>query len=142
MNNAEPSKRLIYSQHILFVGLLLLLLLLTACFGGGNEETAVSPETAAQQTGSLICSNSCLSQGQCGTAADGRIVILAHSSQAATRDHNTLLPNESAINILGLETHTVADVANNQTTLNFYNVQPVEGGPASWVAGSCVNISQ
>jgi hypothetical protein len=145
VNYVVPKNHFLYLRYVSLVGVLLLILLLTACFGGGNdaaEDTAVSPETAAPQTGSLVCSSSCASQGQCGTTIDGRTVILAHSSQATTRDHDTLIANESTINILGSETHTVADAANNQSTITFYNVQPVEGGPAGWVAGSCVNIQQ
>jgi hypothetical protein len=120
---------------------LLLLLLLTACLGGGTEaaEDAVVPEAAALTTGSLVCSESCLSQGQCGTAADGRIVILAHSNGPATRDHNTVLNNDSTILIVGQEPRTIADITGATATLNFFAVQPAEGGPTSWVAGSCVN---
>ncbi len=121
--------------------LLLLFLLLTACFGGGDEaaQGPLVPETAGQQTGSLVCSANCLNQGQCGAAADGRMVILAHSSQPATRDHNTLLANESPVLIVEQQPRTVIDIAGNISTLNFFAVQVAAGGPISWVAGSCVN---
>ena len=144
MNHIVSKNHSVLLRYAPLIGLLLLFLLLTACLGGGNDaaqDTAVSPETGAPQTGSLVCSANCASQGQCGTTIDGRTVILAHSSQATTRDHDTLIANESTINILGTETHTVADAASNQTPLTFYNVQPTEGGPAGWVAASCVNLS-
>jgi hypothetical protein len=122
-------------------GLLLLLLLLTACFGGGDpaQNATVTPGAVIPLTGSLVCSPSCLSQGQCGTTVDGRIVILAHNTQPATRDHNVILPNESAVNILGQEPRNLVDAAGNPFSLNFFVVQPTAGGPTSWVAGSCVN---
>jgi len=123
------------------VGLLLLLLLLTACFGGGGNETentAVTDQTTPL-TGNLVCGTACLSQGQCGTTTDGRTVILAHNIQPATRDHNVILANDSTINILQQQTHNVQDAAGSQFSLNFFLVQPAEGGPSSWVAGSCVN---
>ena len=128
-------------QHAPLTGLLLLFLLLTACLGGGEEagqDTAVSPEIAFPVAGTLVCSGSCQSQGQCGTTADGRTVILAHSSKASTRDHDTLFVNETAVELLQAEPHTVLDSSGNSTNLNFYIVQTVGGGPRSYVAGTCV----
>jgi len=125
------------------IGLLLLLLGLTACFGGGNnaaQDTGVTLEVPGQQTGTLTCSESCAAQGQCGTAPDGRILIMAHSNVPSTRDHNTVLPNDSTVTVLAQEPHTIADVAGVTSTLNFFAIQPVEGGPASWVAGTCVAL--
>lgn len=142
MNQVEPTNHLSYCRHALLAGLLLLFLLLTACFGGGEEtpqDTAVTDQALQQLTGNLVCSESCLSQGQCGTTADGRTVILAHSTQPATRDHNVVLPNDGTIVILGQEPRTVVDAAGNPFSLNFFAVQPAGGGPTSWVAGSCVN---
>ena len=142
MNQTVLTNRLRRFRHGPSAGLLLLLLLLTACFGGGDDaaqDTAVSDQAAAAQTGNLVCSPSCLSQGQCGTTADGRTVILAHSTQPATRDHDVILANDSTINILTIEPRNLQDAAGNPFSLNFFLVQPAEGGPASWVAGSCVN---
>ncbi len=140
MNQVVPNH---YSTHPQWLSLLLLLifLLLTACFGGGNEAApdAGAPEIAAQLSGTLVCSNNCLNQGQCGTAADGRTVILAHSGQPATRDHNTILDNESAVFIIDQQQRLVTDMVGNQSNLNFFAVQLATGGPTSWVAGSCVN---
>jgi hypothetical protein len=64
---------------------------------------------------------------------------LAHNTQPATRDHNVILPNESAVNILGQEPRNLVDAAGNPFSLNFFVVQPIAGGPTGWVAGSCVN---
>ena len=143
MNQVVPTNRLTQFRHAPLAGLLLLILLLTACFGGGNndavEDTAVTDQVAAQATGSLVCSTSCLSQGQCGTTADSRTVILGHSTRPATRDHDIILANDSAVTILGQETHTVQDIVGSIFTLNFFAVQPTAGGPTAWVAGSCVN---
>jgi hypothetical protein len=122
--------------------MLLLLLLLTACFGGGDnvaEDTAVSDQASVPLTGNLVCGPDCLNQGQCGTTADGRTVILAHNTQPATRDHNVILASDSVVNILQQEPRNMQDPAGNPFSLNFFLVQPVEGGPASWVAGICVN---
>ena len=132
-------------QHAPLTGLLLLFLLLTVCLGGGEDavqDTAVSLENAIPQSGQLECAEGCLSIGQCGTTADGRTVILAHSTKASTLDHDTLLPNDIAVSILQVEPHTVQVGTNNPLTLNFYVVRPLEGGPASFVAGSCVNTQQ
>jgi hypothetical protein len=140
VNQDVTRIHLMQPRQASWVGLLLLLLL-TACFGGRDDaaEDVPVPEAAALATGRLVCSQSCLSQGQCGTTADGRIVILAHSSGPATRDHNTVLANDSAILIMGQEPRTIADITGAASTLNFFAVQPAEGGPTSWVAGSCVN---
>lgn len=125
------------------VGLLLLLLLLTACLGGGDnaaEDTAVSDQAVAPLAGNLVCGTDCLNQGQCGTTGDGRTVILAHSTQPATRDHDVILANDNAVNILQQEPRNVQDAAGNPFSLNFFLVQSAEGGPASWVVSSCVNL--
>ena len=141
VNQAVPMERVKRPSHMPLTGLLLLFLLLTACFGGGEQaaQDVAAPEGAVQPTGTLVCSNNCLNQGQCGTAADGRIVILAHSDQPATRDHNTVLANDSTVLLLGQQPRSVIDLAGNISTLNFFAVQLASGGPASWVAGSCVN---
>lgn len=133
--------RLMRFWHGPAVGLLLLLLLLTACFGGGDDaaqDTAVTDQTIPL-TGNLVCSPACLSQGQCGTTTDDRTVILAHNTQPATRDHNVILANNSTVNILEQQTRNVLDAAGTTFSLNFFLVQSAEGGPNSWVAGSCVN---
>ncbi len=142
MNQVVPMNHSRQFQRLLLTILLPLLLLLTACFGGGDDavvDTAVTDQTAVTQTGNLVCSPTCLSQGQCGTTADGRTVILAHSTQPATRDHDVILANDVAVNILGQEPRNVQDITGNAFSLNFFLVQPAAGGPNSWVAGSCVN---
>ncbi len=121
--------------------LLLLFLLLTACFGGGDDAAQEGVLETAVQQGTLTCSDNCRNQGQCGTATDGRIVVLAHGLQPATRDHNAVLENDSPVLIVGTEQRTVADPAGNTSNLNFFAVQPSGGGPTNWVAGSCVNIT-
>ncbi len=142
MNQAAPPNHSRRFRQLPLVILLLLMLLLTACFGGGDEatqDTAVSDQAAVAQTGNLVCSSDCLNQGQCGTTADGRTVILAHSAQPATQNHDVILANDSTVNIMKQQTRTVQDAAGNPFTLNFFQVQSAEGGPNSWVAGSCVN---
>lgn len=143
MNQVVPRNYLWQPKQVPFAGLLLLLLLLTACIGGGDEATpeAAAPEAAVQQSGSLTCSQTCLAQGQCGAAADGRIVILAHGTQPTLRDHNAILENESAILIMGQQTRTVLEISGATSTMNFFAVQPQAGGPTNWVAGSCVNLA-
>ena len=141
MNQVVTNHSSPHYRQLPLVGLLLLFLLLTACLGGGDDPApeAVAPEVAGQSTGTLVCSNNCINQGQCGTAADGRTVILAHSGQPATRNHDTILNNDSPVFIVGQEQRTVADMAGNQSSLNFIAVQVTSGGPTSWVAGICVN---
>lgn len=142
MNQVVPLNHSRQFRRLPLVVLLLLLLLLTACFGGGDaapQDTAVSDQAAVSPTGTMVCSPDCLNQGQCGTTTDGRTVILAHSTQPATRDHDVILANDRTMNILGQEQRTVLDAAGNPFTLNFFLVQPTEGGPNSWVAGSCVS---
>ena len=143
MNQVIPRKDLKQPQHLPLTGLLLLFLLLTACFGGGNEAApeAAAPEAAGPQGGTLTCTATCLAQGQCGTAADGRTVILGHGSQPALRDHNAILENNSNIVVVGQQTQTIMDITGATSTLNFFAVQVPEGGPANWVAGSCVNLT-
>ena len=120
---------------------LFLLLTTTACIGGGDEPApeAAAPEAAVQATGTLVCSADCINQGQCGTTLDGRIVILGHSGQPATRDHNTTLLTDSVVFLREEQQRTVMDPAGNTSVLNFFAVQPTDGGPMSWVAGTCVN---
>ncbi len=143
MNQAGLTTHSRQFQRLPLFILLLLLLLLTACFGRGNnaaQDTAVTDQTVTATTGNLVCSPACLSQGQCGTTADGRTVILAHDAQPATRDHNVVLANDSNVNLLGQDQRSVQDTATGTVSvLNFFLVQPVEGGLSSWVAGSCVN---
>ncbi len=143
MSQSVSTNRIKPFRYLPGIVLLVLVVLLTACFGGGGDnaapETTVTDPAAVPPTGSLTCSPDCLNQGQCGTAADGRIVILAHDSRPATRDHNVILANDSAVNILAQEQHSVQDAAGNIFPLIFYVVQPAQSGPNSWVAGSCVN---
>lgn len=122
-------------QTVLGILLLFVLMLVAACSGGGDESAL---ETAVQQTGNLTCSQTCLSQGQCGATVDGSIIILAHSGQPTLRNHDTLLANEAAVTIIGQQTLSISDAAGTIRSMNFFNVQP-EGGPASWVSGSCIN---
>lgn len=130
-------------RHMSLVVLLLFILLLTACLGGGDEAApeAIAPETAVQQTGNLTCSQTCLAQGQCGNAADGTTFILGHSAQPTLRNHDTLLANDATIVIAGQQTLTISDITGATSSMNFFAVQPPEGGPNSWVSGSCVNTT-
>lgn len=141
MNQLLPRKILRQPRFLPLAGLLLLLLLLTACSGGGEEAAPeqAEPAAVAGQPGSLTCSQTCLAQGQCGTAADSSVVILAHSAQPTLRDHDTLLANDAVVTIIEQRTVPISDVTGAMSSLNFFYVQP-ESGPASWVAGSCVNL--
>ena len=143
MNQFVTKKYSRQFRYLPLAGLLLLLLTLTACFGGGddNASEAAAPETAVQQNATLTCTSACLAQGQCGTAADGRAVILAHGSQPTLRDHNVILDNESAVVIVGQQSHTILNTDGATSTLNFFAVQTAGGGPTNWVAGTCVALS-
>ncbi|MBK8905030.1 MAG: hypothetical protein IPM53_27870 [Anaerolineaceae bacterium] len=141
MNQAVPQNLVKQPQRWPLVSLLLLFLLLTACFGGGNSPEEIAPEAAAITTATLRCSESCLAHGQCGTAADGRTVILARSAGAGLSDHDVLMASDSVVNIMAQESHIIQDVTGVQSSLNFYFVQPPEGGFSNWVAGSCVELS-
>lgn len=137
MNQAVSKYLVKQPQRWPLVSLLLLFLLLTACFGGGAAEEA-APEAALVSTATLRCTETCLGQGQCGTTADGRTVILSRSASAGFSDHDVLLANDSVVNILAQQPYTIQDVTGVQSSLNFYVVQPTAGGFTSWVAGSCV----
>lgn len=136
MNQAVPHNFVKQPQRWPLAGLLLLFLLLTACFGGGAAEEA-APETALVSTATLRCTETCAAQGQCGTTADGRIVILSRSASAGFRDHDVLLANDSVVTVLAQQPYTIQDITGVQSSLNFFVIQP-EGGNTSWVAGSCV----
>jgi hypothetical protein len=136
VNQAVPHNLVKQPQRWPLVGLLLLFLLLTACFGGGAAEEA-APETALVSTATLRCTETCAAQGQCGTTADGRIVILSRSASAGFRDHDVLLANDSVVTVLAQQPYTIQDITGVQSSLNFFVIQP-EGGNTSWVAGSCV----
>lgn len=140
MNTDILSKNLWQRRLAPFAGLLVILLLLTACSGGGDE--AAAPEGASQQTGTLTCSQSCLNQGQCGAAEDGRTVILGNSDQPTFRNHNAILENETAVNIINQQPLNYNNPNGTPGTLTFFNVQPAAGGPTNWVAGSCLNLNQ
>ncbi|MCA9917865.1 MAG: hypothetical protein KC445_07940 [Anaerolineales bacterium] len=141
MNQVFPRNILRQLRFLPLAGLLLLIALFTACSGSGDDAApeVVDPAAAVLQTGSLTCSQTCLAQGQCGTAADGRTVILAHSGQPKLRDHDTLLADEAAVTILNQQTLAISDAVGAISSMSFFNVQPT-GGPASWVSGSCVNL--
>jgi hypothetical protein len=136
VNQAVPHNFVKQPQRWPLAGLLLLFLLLTACFGGGAAEEA-APETALVSTATLRCTETCAAQGQCGTTADGRIVILSRSASAGFRDHDVLLANDSVVTVLAQQPYTIQDITGVQSSLNFFVIQP-EGGNTSWVAGSCV----
>lgn len=136
MNQAVPLNFVKQPQRWPLAGLLLLFLLLTACFGGGAAEEA-APETALVSTATLRCTETCAAQGQCGTTADGRIVILSRSASAGFRDHDVLMANDSVVTVLAQQPYTIQDITGVQSSLNFFVIQP-EGGNTSWVAGSCV----
>lgn len=143
MNQVVTRKFPSQFRYLPLAGVLLFTLMLTACFGGGDETTpeAAVLETAVQQNATLTCTAACLAQGQCGTAADNRPVILAHGSQPTLRDHNVILENDSAVVIVGQQAHTILDATGATSTLNFFAVQTPGGGPTNWVAGTCVALS-
>jgi len=138
VNQAVPHNLVKQPQRWPLVGLLLLFLLLTACIGGGGAAEEAAPETALVTTATLRCTETCAAQGQCGTTADGRIVILSRSASAGFRDHDVLLANDSVVTVLAQQPYTIQDITGVQSSLNFFVVQPTEGGFTSWVAGSCV----
>lgn len=121
-------------------GLLFILVGLTACLGGGNEE-AVAPEAAAPGN-VLQCSETCRSEGQCGETADGRTLILAHSGQPATQNHNITLPANTSANIILTEERTLVRPADGQTfNQPFHQIQTTDTGQIAWVAAWCVGTA-
>ena len=150
-NKNNPQFNSVFSLKTVWL-LVCLLMLITGCsgglFGGGDDAAEAAGDGAgaaieiAPQTGSLICSESCAAEGQCGTRADGSSVILAHSVQPATRDHDRLLPVESPIVILNRQPRLVQRVTGEQLTVEFFQVQMNEGGAGGWVAAWCVNVDQ
>ncbi len=52
-----------------------------------------------------------------------------------------VLANDSPVLIVDQQQRSVMDPAGNVFNLNFFAVQLAAGGPTSWVAGSCLNLT-
>ena len=131
---------------------LFLLLLLTSCggglFGGGDDAAPADGSAvdaaieAVPQSGTLSCNELCGAEGQCGTRADGTAVVLGHSVQPATRDHDRLFPVNTPLLILNRQPRLVQRITGEQLTVDFFQVQLNDGSVGGWVAGWCVNADQ
>jgi len=140
-----------WSAIIRYVTGLLLLLMLTGCglIGGGDGDAPPGDGAAAEaapesvvQTGTLICNETCAAEGQCGARTDGMPVVLGHSMQPATRDHDLVFPVDAPLIIMNGQTRLVQRVTGEQFSAEFFQVQINESGLSGWVAGWCVNVDQ
>lgn len=107
--------------------------LLSACFGGGGEEQPV----ATGQT-VLTCNEVCAQQGQCGTAVDGRPLILGRNDRPETRDHNLVFNADLPITVLETREEMVQS-ADGQFAMQLFSLVILnDNGQQGWVANWCV----
>ncbi|KAA3663741.1 MAG: hypothetical protein DWQ04_09285 [Chloroflexi bacterium] len=138
----------IQSFFMLSLAAVTAVLLLTSCFGGNNEEAAQPPpeaESPALLTGNVVlsCTQACTDRGQCGTLADGRVVILGNFEGPAVINHNLTLPADATAVIQETSTNVIETVANpTRSEQTFYQVVLSDNSKMGWVASWCVNPSQ
>ncbi|MCP4360293.1 MAG: hypothetical protein GY796_19980 [Chloroflexi bacterium] len=125
-------------RHILIS--LVFLLLLTACFGGGGEEAVPEEQPADQPPQAILtCSDMCAGQGQCGSAPDGRILILGRTEGPETRNHNQLFPIDTPVTILNRTEQKLRIPADGQESNQVFAEIIVNGSEQQgWVAEWCV----
>ena len=85
----------------------------------------------------VVCSQECAERGQCGSADQGKMVLL-NASGPATSEHNMAIAEGSPVLIDHEESRPAIQVSNNEPmTIIFYLVNVPERGPG-WVAGWCL----
>ena len=107
---------------------------LSACLGGGDGEE--QPVAAGQAV--LTCNEMCAAQGQCGTAVDGRALVLGHSDRPQTRDHNLVFNVDLPVTVLEVREQTIQPMDNQPYVQPFSLVILNDNGQQGWVANWCV----
>lgn len=106
---------------------------LTACFGAGGDEQPPAEQIV------LTCSEACAQQGQCGTGADERPLVLGRSDRPETRDHNLVFNADLSITILETREEMVQSALDGQTAMQpFSFVILNDSGQQGWVANWCL----
>lgn len=115
---------------------LVLVWLLTACFGGGAQEGLPAEPPLGQVV--LACSETCAQYGQCGTAADGRYLILGHSERPETQNHNLAFPVDLPISIQAGNEQRIQPPGSDSFVQGFSLITLHDNGKAGWVANWCI----
>lgn len=118
-------------------------LLLVGCFGGGNnneeaaaEQPAVAPIVLPQTT--LVCSEMCSQNGQCGQGVDGRVYVLARSDQPNTQNHDRIFPVDTAVEILQSEQRNIQRPGSEPVPQPFTLINLVNEQKTGWVVDWCI----
>jgi hypothetical protein len=114
-----------------------LAVLLAACSGGGDAQEQAAPEATAVPV-ILTCSEMCLQQGQCGSAADGRTLILGHSDHPETQNHDLVFNADALITIQETREQMIQPINNQPYMQPFSRIVLNENGQQGWVANWCI----
>lgn len=123
------------------------LLIFTACLGGrGSDDNTVTGAEVAIALGSqgtLVCSESCLQWGQCGSRVDGTgEVILAGRGGPLVASHELIFPTGTVVQVEGQDVRTLQPaVGGEMFEVPFYYVVTADATKGGWVAGWCVQPS-
>lgn len=111
---------------------------LTGCLGGGNNEAEQPAPEAAVTQAVLVCSQECAQNGQCGTAVDGRSLVLGHSDRPETRDHTLVFPVDVPITVLEGREQLIQPLNAEPIMQPFFRIMVNNDGKQGWVANWCV----
>lgn len=112
-------------------------LLLTGCLGGGDE-TAATPAPGQPPQTVLSCTETCAQQGQCGTAGDGRFLILGHNEHPETINHNLTFPVDTPVFIQNSVEQKIQPPNGEVTMQPFSLVALADNSQTGWVANWCI----
>jgi hypothetical protein len=99
--------------------------------------STLGSESSLEGEALLVCSRDCADRGQCGTAEQGKMVLLS-SAGPATAGHNMAIADGTNVSIVLEQQTTVIRVATGEPeNASFYQVNIPERGQG-WAAGWCV----
>lgn len=113
------------------------LLFILGCSRGG-EDAPGEGETAAQQQGTLVCSEECAARGQCGKTVNGdQIVILGHPDRPAVKEHQMTFPAEDTLPIVSTKEELIEVVSTGEQFSQIFFLLQRADERVGWVAGWC-----
>jgi hypothetical protein len=117
----------------------LILIGLLGLFGCRRAEEPDPAELEVMPQIMVVCNEACASRGQCGQAADGRLLVLGHPDRPVVREHGMIFEHETAVFFVNTREETLQVVSTTeQFSHTFYLVTRPEDRRSGWVAGWCV----